>query len=264
MKKYQDARLLLIGPLALVLMNTACVSTTLQLPSDHPARIDAPSGRVEMEPAAILRPNAPLYPSEARAVMAEGEDREPAPNGTREAPYVGQGVIQRIGDGQLEIRHQAIPGFMGAMTMPFPITEEVMNDSLEVGDEIIFKIAVHPEHGVQIFSVDVLATESDQAEPAPDGTREAPYVGQGVIQSIGEGQLEIQHEEIPGFMGAMTMPFSIAEEAMNDSLEVGDEIIFRIALHPEHGYQIFSVDAVAAESDQAPVNETGSSTPPTP
>jgi hypothetical protein len=30
-------------------------------------------------------------------------------------------------------------------------------------------------------------------------------------------------------------------------LEVGDEIIFKIEAHPEHGYQIFSVDAVAAE-----------------
>ncbi len=163
MKKYQDARLLLIGPLALVLLNTACASTTLQLPSDHPARIYAPCGRVEIEPAAILRPNAPLYPSEARAAQPEGEDRDPAPAGTREAPYVGQGVIQRIGEGQLEIQHEAIPGFMGAMTMPFPIAEEAMNDSLKVGDEIIFKIEVHPEHGVQIFSVDALAAESDQA-----------------------------------------------------------------------------------------------------
>ncbi len=247
MKKYQDARVLLIGPLALVLMNTACVSTTLQLPSDHPARIDAPRGRVEIEPAAILRPNAPLYPSEARAARVEGEDREAAPDGTREAPYVGQGVIQRIGEGQLEIQHEAIPGFMGAMTMVFPIAEEAMNDSLEVGDEIIFKMEVHPEHGIQIFSVDAVAAESDEAEPAPDGTREAPYVGQGVIQRIGEGQLEIQHEAIPGFMGAMTMAFPIVEEAMNDSLEVGDEIIFKIVVHPEHGIQIFSVDVVAAE-----------------
>ncbi len=106
--------------------------------------------------------------------------------------------------------------------------------------------------------------DAGEVEPAPNGTREAPYVGQGVIQRIGEGQLEIQHEAIPGFMGAMTMPFPIAEEAMNDSLKVGDEIIFKIAVHPEHGYQIFSVDAVAAESDQTPANETGSSTPPTP
>ena len=90
-------------------------------------------------------------------------------------------------------------------------------------------------------------SDAGEAEPAPDGTREAPYVGQGVIQRIGEGQLEIQHEAIPGFMSAMTMAFSIAEEAMNDSLEVGDEIIFKLEAHPEHGYQIFSVDVVAAE-----------------
>jgi len=250
--------LLLIAPLALVLMSTGCVSTALQVPSDHPAQIDAPSGRVEIEPAAVLRPDAPLYPSDAPAAPAELENREleqvsasnagePAPEGTREAPYVGQGVIQRIGEGQLEIQHEAIPGFMGAMTMAFPIVEEAMNDSLEVGDEIIFKMEVHPEHGIQIFSVDVVGAESDEADPAPDGTREAPYVGQGVIRRIGEGQLEIQHEAIPGFMGAMRMAFPIAEEAMNDSLEVGDEIIFKMEVHPERGIQIFSVDVVAEE-----------------
>ena len=166
MKKYQGARLLLIAPLALVLISSGCTSTTLQLPKDSPARANAPSGRVESEPAAILSPDAPLYPSDGPVAPAELESREleqvsvsnaddPAPDGTREAPYVGRGVIQRIGEGQLEIRHEAIPGFMGAMTMAFPVVEEAMNDSLEVGDEIIFKIENHPEHGYQIFSVDV-------------------------------------------------------------------------------------------------------------
>ena len=247
MKITPGARLLLVAQLALLLVSSGCTSTALELPSNSPARVDAPSGRVEIDPAAILRPNAPLYPSQARAARAEGEDRDPAPVGTREAPYVGQGVIRRIGEGQLEIQHEAIPGFMGAMTMAFPIAEEAMNDTLEVGDEIIFKMEVHPEHGIQIFSVDVVAAESDQVDPAPVGTREAPYVGQGVIRRIGEGQLEIQHEAIPGFMGAMTMAFPIAEEAMNDSLEVGDEIIFKMEVHPERGIQIFSVDVVAAE-----------------
>ena len=150
-------RILLIGPLALVLMSSGCVSTTLQLPSNHPALAESQSGQVESEPAAILRPDAPLYASDARAAPAEVED--PAPDGTREAPYVGQGVIQRIGEGQLEIQHEAIPGFMGAMRMTFSISEEAMNDSLEVGDEIIFKIEAHPEHGYQIFSVDAVAAE---------------------------------------------------------------------------------------------------------
>ena len=88
---------------------------------------------------------------------------------------------------------------------------------------------------------------SNADDPAPEGTREAPYVGRGVIQMIGEGQLVIQHEAIPGFMGAMTMGFQIAAEAMDDSLKTGDEIIFKIEAHPQRGYQIFSVDVVAAE-----------------
>ncbi len=187
MKKTQCTRLLLIAPLALVLMSTGCVSTTLELPSNHPALANAPSGRVEIEPAAVLLPDAPLYPSDAMAGPAELENRE---------------LVQ-----------------------------------------------------VSVSNAD---------DSTPEGTREAPYVGQGVIQRIGEGQLEIQHGAIPGFMGAMRMAFSIAEEAMNDSLEVGDEIIFKIEAHPEHGYQIFSVDAVAAESDETPADETGPSIPPTP
>jgi Cu/Ag efflux protein CusF len=94
-----------------------------------------------------------------------------------------------------------------------------------------------------LYASDAHAAPAELEDPAPDGTREAPYVGRGVIQRIGEDQLEIQHEAIPGFMGAMRMAFSIAEEAMNDSLKVGDEIIFKIEAHPEHGYQIFSVEA---------------------
>ena len=147
----------LIGPLALVTMSTGCVSTTLPLPLDHPALADAPSGRVESEPAAVLRPDAPLYPEAGSRELERGSVSsadDPEPDGTREAPYVGRGVIQRIGEGQLEIQHEAIPGFMGAMTMAFPVVEEAMGDSLEVGDEIIFRIENHPEHGYQIFSVD--------------------------------------------------------------------------------------------------------------
>lgn len=173
MKKYPGAGSLLMSSLALVLIGTGCVSTTLPLPSNHPARVDAPSGQVESEPAAILRPDAPLYPSEALAAAVEmgnrGSEQVSSPDGTREAPYVGQGVIQRIGEGQLEIRHGAIPGFMGAMTMAFQVDEEAMDDSFEVGDAIIFRLEAHPEHGYQIFSVDAVAAESDQAPAGETG-----------------------------------------------------------------------------------------------
>ena len=98
MKKYLGTGSLLIGSLALFLMSTGCASTTLTLSSNHPARTDAPSGQVQSEPAAVLRPDAPLYPSEALAATGEVGNRQneqvSSPDGTREAPYVGQGVIQ--------------------------------------------------------------------------------------------------------------------------------------------------------------------------
>jgi protein SCO1 len=38
--------------------------------------------------------------------------------------------------GELEIRHEAIPGFMPAMTMPFPVKDRAALDELHAGDEI--------------------------------------------------------------------------------------------------------------------------------
>jgi protein SCO1/2 len=38
------------------------------------------------------------------------------------------------------------------------------------------------------------------------------------------GQVVIRHEEIPGFMKAMSMPFSVPDRALFDDLRVGDEV----------------------------------------
>ena len=73
---------------------------------------------------------------------------------------------------------------------------------------------------------------------------------------MAEGQLRIQHGMIPGFMMGMTMTFPVGPEAMSDALEVGDEIVFKIERLPEERFQIFSVEPVTAEPDQASEDET--------
>ncbi len=162
-------KLLLGGTLILALVGSGCVPTTLGLASDHPARIDAPPGRVEAEPAAILRPNAPLYPSGELTLTTGEEGREigqsdnRTPDGTRDAPFVGQGVIRAIAADQLQIQHGMIPGFMMAMTMTFPVAAEVRRESLEVGNEIVFRIERLPEERIQIFSIDLVASEGEDA-----------------------------------------------------------------------------------------------------
>lgn len=55
---------------------------------------------------------------------------------------------------------------------------------------------------------------------------EKPYPLKGVVVSVdsGAGSVVVRHEEIRGYMDAMTMPFKVAEPGMLAELKPGDEI----------------------------------------
>lgn len=56
--------------------------------------------------------------------------------------YLGHGVVKEIDEnGQVFlIKHDAIPGLMGAMTMPFELTRTALAEGIRVGDRIEFTI----------------------------------------------------------------------------------------------------------------------------
>ena len=58
--------------------------------------------------------------------------------------YAARGVVQKISPGQLRatIKHEAVPGYMGAMTMEFPARDTNVLNGIAVGDEITFTLAV--------------------------------------------------------------------------------------------------------------------------
>lgn len=62
------------------------------------------------------------------------------------------------------------------------------------------------------------------ARPASASTRDYPLAGTVVEIKKEAGQVVIRHDEIPGFMAAMTMPFSIKDRALFEDLAVGDEV----------------------------------------
>jgi Cu(I)/Ag(I) efflux system protein CusF len=73
--------------------------------------------------------------------------------------------------------------------------------------------------------------------PAPAGTPKAQepsavrsYAGVGVVRLINlkEGWLEIDHEEIKGFMAAMQMEWSVKDRAMLKRVRVGDKVNFTV------------------------------------
>jgi protein SCO1 len=66
---------------------------------------------------------------------------------------------------------------------------------------------------------------SEAPKPAP-APAEKPYPLKGVVVSVDSaaGNVIVRHEEIPGYMDAMTMPFKVAETRMLGELKPGDEI----------------------------------------
>lgn len=113
---------------------------------------------------------APTEPEPAPESVAEEAPATPA--GTRDDPFVGQGIIQEIRSEEnlLVISHGAIPGFMAAMTMAFPVAAEALSEDLEAGDEVVFNVETLAE-GYQIFSLEEVQT-GDTEEEAESGESE--------------------------------------------------------------------------------------------
>jgi protein SCO1/2 len=67
---------------------------------------------------------------------------------------------------------------------------------------------------------------ADAPRPAPAATTTVTYTLAGVVRSVtpSDGQAVIAHEAIPGFMGAMTMPFTIKDRSLLEDIRPGDTV----------------------------------------
>src|SRR5262245_31235755 len=64
------------------------------------------------------------------------------------------------------------------------------------------------------------------AKKEDSGTKVQEYKLVGLVKGVDRGAKEvtIRHEEIPGFMAAMTMPFHVDDPATLEEVQVGDEV----------------------------------------
>src|SRR5258708_2404601 len=78
-------------------------------------------------------------------------------------------------------------------------------------------------------------TASRPSIPVRSATTDYPLVG--IVREVKpeSGQVILRHDDIPGFMKAMTMPFSIADSAVLDDLRVGDEVEGTLHVRTENG-----------------------------
>jgi len=55
---------------------------------------------------------------------------------TQERQYAIHGTVVDVSGGQLKIDHEAIPGYMGAMQMTFPVSKPELLQGLKPGDHV--------------------------------------------------------------------------------------------------------------------------------
>lgn len=78
--------------------------------------------------------------------------------------------------------------------------------------------------------------DTPSAEAPPGEEQQANrYTTNGVVRGIDRDRMSvtIAHEDVPGYMPAMTMPFSLRATSQVDGLDVGDNV--RFTFQPEAG-----------------------------
>jgi protein SCO1/2 len=75
--------------------------------------------------------------------------------------------------------------------------------------------------------------------------------GEVMVIDAAEGWITVRHEAIPGYMGAMTMPYKLKDAAKSRELHVGD-IITADVLVPADGNTEALLDHVAVVAQSRP------------
>jgi protein SCO1/2 len=109
---------------------------------------------------------------------------------------------------------------------------------------------------------EVVALPTDEAVEATASATEirSLFTVKGVVKSIEEdlSSARIDHEEIPGYMQAMTMPFAIGDTSEWATIETGDSISFLLHVTDERSW----IDGVEKVPEKVPTLEELSKTAP--
>ncbi|MBI5774500.1 MAG: SCO family protein, partial [Verrucomicrobia bacterium] len=96
----------------------------------------------------------------------------PVPSAPKTNAYFVKGEIKEVkaNESQLIVKHEAIPGYMMAMTMPFDVRAPQVLGALQAGDKISFRMLVTDTDG-WIDQIKVLERPGPPPPPAPPEPR---------------------------------------------------------------------------------------------
>lgn len=85
----------------------------------------------------------------------------PASGDTSGTTYEGVGTVVEIRDDSIVLDHDTIPGFMEAMTMPYPVSDPSILEPFEQGMVVNFRVVVD----AQEYTIDRIESGGEREEP---------------------------------------------------------------------------------------------------
>jgi protein SCO1/2 len=149
----------------------------------------------------------------AFAVRSQAAEAVGAPAGTRE--FAVKGVVEKVEpeNNRVTIAHEAIPGFMDAMTMPFRVKDPTDLQAIQAGDSVSFRLSVTADrswidHIVKMPTLTASPTAANRegTEVAPStGRRRHPLLDYAFTNELGQ---PVRLGDFRGQVLAMTFFFS--------------------------------------------------------
>jgi protein SCO1/2 len=173
------------------------------------------------------------------------------PTGT----FVGRGVVQDVlpRDGQVIIAHDAIPGFMEAMTMGFAVKEERLLEGIARGQEVTFTVEKTQDSLYLTALARVGAPSEALPQTEPEGPAETEEVtfpepmpapdftltdqdGNAVQLSDLRGKvvvLDFIYTQCPGPCPLLSRKFAHLQKQLGDRF-AKDVVLLSITIDPQH------------------------------
>ena len=99
---------------------------------------------------------------------------------------------------------------------------------------------LHPEKRARFFSylLWILLITAPWIGLSCHNARERHYDLKGTVVTVDtkQRQVTISHEDIPGYMNAMTMPFSLKDEWVYTVITVGDQVQAQLVVQGDHAW----------------------------
>jgi Cu/Ag efflux protein CusF len=142
--------------------------------------------------------------------------------------------------GEANIAAKAIPGFMAAMEMPYSVPDTKKLDELQPGDQVTADLVVRSAPGQMDAHLENIVVAQKAGDQAAASNPQRYHLDGKVVSVDGsKDEAVIDAKDIPGYMPAMAMPYSVPDKQELAKLKPGEHVTADVVVsgddaHLEH------------------------------